>query len=498
MTGVGKVILVGAGPGNIGLLTLRGKEALEKADLVLYDRLVGRDILALIPAAAIRVDVGKSAGRHPVPQHEINEMLLRFAREGKCVVRLKGGDPYLFGRGAEELAMILKENIPFEVVPGVTSAIAAPSFAGIPVSHRDFSSSVHIITAHRKDNGSSEIDYESLVKLGGTLVFLMGLGTIGAVTAGLIHAGMTASTPAALIENGTRPNQRKLVATVADIGPRSKRRDFASPSVLIVGGVCSLAEKFDWFSRLPLHGVHTVVTRPKAEETLSRKLRELGANVLRFPCIHTRPLPVPNQVFDSLTRYGWMVFTSPTGAELFFKSLRTRDVDIRSLYGVRFAAVGAKTASVVAERGIRVDYVPEIYNARELASGLPAAGGPPTRVLLFRGSEGAPELAATLRARGFEVDDVAAYQTVRENTGSEAVRELLEGGEAVFVTFTSVSTVQGFFTGSLSGVDCAKTAAVCIGEETGLEARKHGFRVLISEEATIESLIERIREECRQ
>jgi len=494
MTACGKVILVGAGPGNAGLLTLRGKEALEKAGVVLYDRLVGQEILALIPDTALRVDVGKSAGRHPVPQHEINELLLRFAREGKCVVRLKGGDPYLFGRGAEELEAILKENIPFEVVPGIPSAIAVPAFAGIPASHRDFSSSVHIITAHRKYNEPPDIDYQSLVRLGGTLVFLMGLETIEAVTAGLIHAGMEASTPAALIENGTRSNQRKLIAAVVDIGLRSKQQEFESPSVLIVGAVCSLAEKFDWFSRLPLRGAHVIVTRPKTEGTLSSKLRGLGANVLNFPCIHTQPLPIPEVIFDSLAQYGWIVFTSPAGAELFFTSLQERDVDIRSLYGIHFAAVGARTAAVVAGQGIRVDYMPEVYNALELASGLPAGDGLSPRALLFRGSEGAPELAVTLRARGFEVDDVAAYQTACESAGSEQAKEMLGRGEAVFITFTSASTVRGF-TCSLPGLDCSKLTAVCIGEASAAEARKHGFHVLTSAQATIESMIERIREE---
>ncbi len=482
----GKVILVGAGPGNAGLLTLRGKEAIESADVVLCDRLVGPEILAMIPDSAITINVGKSAGRHPIPQNEINELLLRYAREGKRVVRLKGGDPYLFGRGAEEIEAVVNEDIPFEVVPGVTSAIAVPAFAGIPVSHRDFASSVHIVSAHRKGGLEPKIDYGSLVKLNGTLIFLMGLEMIEALTAGLTRAGMAADTPAALVENGTRASARKAVSSVGEIAARARRDAFKSPSVLLVGGVCSLSEKLDWFSRLPLHGLNIVVTRPKGESLLSRRLRGLGANVLDFPCIRTEPLPVPDQVFASLPRYGWIIFTSPTGAELFFEALKTRELDIRLLHGARFAAVGAKTAAAVTSKGIGVEFVPEHYSAKALANGLPEDE---RRALIFRAEEGTPELAAALKARGFELDDVAAYRTIRESDCPKGMREALERGDVDFVTFTSASTVQGF-TGSLPELDCSVLTAVCIGEETAAQARRRGFSVLVSEAATIESMIE--------
>ena len=488
MSEMGRVILVGAGPGDAGLLTLRGKEALERADVVLYDRLVTEAILAFIPQSATWVDVGKCAGKHPVPQDEINEMLVRFAKEGKCVVRLKGGDPYLFGRGAEELELILREGIPFEVVPGITSAIAVPAFAGIPVSHRDFASSVHIITAHHKQSDNRELDYESLVKLKGTLIFLMGLGTAGQVMDGLMNAGMAASTPAALIENGTRPNQRKLVATVADIAAKGEREAFQSPAVLIVGKVCGLAERFDWFSKRPLFGTRVIVTRPKGEGTLAARLRELGANVVEFPCIRTQALPVEDAVFEVLAQYGWILFTSPVGADLFFEALKARNVDIRTLYGVRVAAIGAKTAEAIAARGLQVDYVPEVYNAAHLADGLPMdeSSG---RVLLFRAEEGTPKLASTLRARGFSVDDVAAYQTIRVSAGLGEAEGLSAGSGECIVSFTSVSTVQGFVA-ALPMEDKSMFTAACIGEETAAEARKHGFRVVVSERATIESLVE--------
>lgn len=494
MSDIGSVILVGAGPGDAGLMTLRGKQALETADVVLYDRLVGSEILSMIPDAAVKVDVGKKSGHHSIPQHEINELLLHYARKGNRVVRLKGGDPYLFGRGAEELESLVEENIPFEVVPGVTSAIAVPAYAGIPVSHREFSSSVHIITAHRKNGAEPVLDYESLIKFGGTLIFLMGLGSIHAVTAGLISAGIDACTPAALIENGTRRNQRKLISTVAEITTESKKAEFCSPSVLIIGGVCGLADKLDWFSRLPLKGTNVVVTRPKTGGELSRGLRELGANVTDFPCIHTNPLPVPDSIFDNLTKYGWIVFTSPVGAGIFFDALKARYIDIRSLNRAKFAAIGEKTASAVTGRGIRVDYMPEIYNAHELADGLPFDDELQKHVLLFRAEDGTPELASALCARGFSVRDVSAYETIRGSSCSEEVREMFSNGEVHFVTFTSASTVQGF-AGSLPGIDPDLVTAVCIGGETAAEARKLGFRVLISERAEIRSMIECIQKE---
>lgn len=494
MGDIGSVILVGAGPGDAGLMTLRGKQALENADVVLYDRLVGGEILSMIPDSAVRIDVGKKSGHHLIPQHEINGLLLRYARAGKRVVRLKGGDPYLFGRGAEELEAVALENIPFEVIPGITSAIAVPAYAGIPVSHREFSSSVHIITAHRKNGEPPQVDYKSLVKLGGTLIFLMGLGSIEAVTAGLIDAGIDAGTPVSLIENGTRPNQRKLVSTISEIATESKSSGFCPPSILIVGGVCTLSDKLDWFSRLPLKGVNVVVTRPKKESGLSRGLRELGANVTDFPCIRMEPLPISDSVFDNLASYGWIIFTSPFGAEMFFDVLKARDIDIRSLGHANFAAIGAKTAAVITERGIHVDYVPKVYNALSLANGLPFGEGSKAHALLFRAEDGTPELADSLRARGFSVEDTAAYKTIRESFCSEDVMAMLTHGETDFVTFTSISTVQGF-TDSIPGLDYSKLTAVCIGEETAAEARKHDFDVRVSKQATVESMIRLIREE---
>lgn len=241
------VTLVGAGPGGRELLTLAGAEALRAAEVVVYDRLVGEDILALIPESAERVDVGKENSRHPVPQNEINALLVQYAQGGRNVVRLKGGDSFLFGRGGEECAYLKANGIPFRVIPGVTSALAAPAYAGIPVTHRDYCSSVHIITAHARRNGPLRIDYEGLVRLGGTLVFLMGVTALPELCAGLLAAGLPADTPAAVVENGTRPNQRKAVCTVAALPERAKAMALQSPAVIVVGGVCALSDTLDWF-----------------------------------------------------------------------------------------------------------------------------------------------------------------------------------------------------------------------------------------------------------
>jgi len=491
----GKVILVGAGPGSVGLMTLRGKQVLETADVVLYDRLVGEAILSMIPESVHKIDVGKSSGRHPIAQEKINALLLEHAKDGKTVVRLKGGDPYLFGRGAEELEAVVKENIPFEVVPGVSSAIAVPAYAGIPVSHRDFSSSVHIITAHRQNGNAPDLDYQSLVRFGGTLVFLMGIGTIDTVTSELIAAGMPGETPAALIENGTRPNQRKLVSSLADISGLGHSKSFVPPSILLVGSVCSLHEELDWFSMLPLHTVKIIVTRPKARSALSNKLCELGADVINFPCIRTQSLTLADTVFSELGSYNWIVFTSPAGTEVFFDELKKRKLDIRVLYGVKIAAIGEKTARLFRERGINVDYIPDKYNARELGAGLPYSKG--DTVLLFRAKDGTTQLAATLKERGFLVEDLPVYETIRDSSSNEQVKSILESGDVDYVTFTSASSVQGFFDATAGiSFDRSGLKAICIGEETAFEAQKRGYRVILSKQATIESMVEIIIKEC--
>jgi len=279
--GNGKVVLVGAGPGDSGLITVKGLQALKQAEVVVYDRLVGSGILELIPDHAERIYVGKNVGHHVVPQERINEILLEKALEGKRVVRLKGGDGFVFGRGGEELEGLGAHGIPFEVVPGITSAIAAPAYAGIPVTHRELSASLHIITGHLKDDGELNLDYNALVRLGGTLIFMMSVSSLPEIAAGLIQAGMPPEMPCAVVENGTLSRQRKLVGTLSKMEQAVKEKKIKSPAVFVVGRVCELSERFDWFSALPLLGKRILVTRPRATASkLSERLRALGAEVV--------------------------------------------------------------------------------------------------------------------------------------------------------------------------------------------------------------------------
>ena len=315
----GKVTLVGAGPGDPGLLTRKGLEALERADVVVYDRLVSPAILALMPEGAVKINVGKEASRHPVPQEQINRILLEQAQQGHNVVRLKGGDPFLFGRGGEELELLAEHRIPFEEVPGITSAIAAPAYGGIPVTHRDCCSSLHIVTGHQRAGKELAIDFEALVRTGGTLVFLMGVSALPTICAGLLDAGMAPDTPAAVVERGTTPAQRRVSASLAGLPRAAEAAAVQSPAVIVVGGVCALADQFDWFDHLPLKGKRVVVTRPRERAgTLSARLRALGADVWEYPCIATVPIPPCPDVDGALERlsgYEWLALTSPAGVD---------------------------------------------------------------------------------------------------------------------------------------------------------------------------------------
>lgn len=487
----GTVILVGAGPGDPGLLTQKGKSALEQAEVVVYDRLVSPEILNLIPADAEKIDVGKESGHHPVPQWRINEILLEKAQEGKRVVRLKGGDPFLFGRGGEELELLWEHGIPFEEVPGVTSALSAPAYAGIPVTHRDFCSSVHIITGHTKADAALQMDFNALCRTKGTLVFLMGVSSLPKICQGLLDAGMEPGMPAAVVEQGTLPHQRKVISTLENLPRDAAVAQIKSPAVIVVGKVCSLSEKFDWFDALPLKGKEIVVTRPADRNgTLCERLRLLGANVTAFPCIETVPrtdCPELDEAIDHIGGYRWLVFTSPVGPECFFRRLRSHGKDARALYGVKIAAIGPKTASALERFGVYADLVPEVYDSDHLAQAMEDVDGP---VLLFRASKGSNALPERLREKSVPFADVACYDTVYRGENAQAVAELL--ARETIVTFTSASTVRGFAE-SVKGTDLSNVLGCCIGAQTAREAEKYGIRVKIAKEATMDSLIECIK-----
>lgn len=490
----GFVALVGAGPGEVGLLTLRGKELIEKAEVVVYDRLVSSKILQLIPKKAQRIDVGKESSKHLVAQNRINEILLEKALEGNLVVRLKGGDPFVFGRGGEELELLNQNNIPFEVVPGITSAISAPCFAGIPVTHRDFCSSLHIITGHQKENEPLKINFDALVKTEGTLVFLMGVASLKAITSGLILAGMDKKTPAGLIQNGTRPNQRKLITTLENLYEESIAKQMRSPCIIIVGKVCSLSDSYDWFSKKPLFGKKVVVTRPKASQgTLSIKLKELGADVFDYPCIEIKEIKDNSleEIISTIKDYTWLVFTSKNGVDIFFDYLNQKEKDVRVLSSLKFAVVGSQTKKALAKRGILADYLPQIYDGEHLGKGLVEITSTKDNILLLRASKGSEEIINALKENGCQFKNAPIYDTIYTNGDKDALIKLFSEEESVYVTFTSASTVEGFVN-STKDIDLAKVVGICIGKQTAKLAQEYGIKHYISKEATIDSIIEKI------
>ena len=487
----GKIILVGAGPGGKGLLTLRGLEALGEADAVVYDRLVSEEILSLIPSSAEKIDAGKSPGSHPVPQPEINRILVEKAEEGKTVVRLKGGDPFVFGRGGEELDIPAEKGIPFEVVPGVTSAVAALSEAGIPVTARGVASSFHVITGHQKGDEPLQIPFDALAKAGGTLVFLMGMGALPKLAEGLISAGMDPETPAAIVENGARPEQRKLLSTLARLPEEAAAMGLHSPAVIAVGAVCGLSGRYGWREKLPLHGQKIIAGRSgSAEGKLLRLLERMGASVYDLPLIRTDPLPgpVPPDILDSR----WLTFSSKVGVRCFFARLLESGLDTRALSGIKIAAVGRATAAALREKGILPDLVPEQFDGEHLGKALIERTDPFDLITLCEPESPSGTLRETLTAAGRTVRSLPLYRTaplpLRE---PERVERMLR--EGVPAAFSSGSMARSL-AASLPGMDFSGVTAFCIGRETGKAAREAGFRTVVAEEATLEGLAGKIRE----
>jgi uroporphyrinogen III methyltransferase/synthase len=493
----GKVWLVGAGPSDVGLLTLNAKSVLEEAESVLYDSLVGDSILALIPPNAKKINVGKRAGHAVMAQEDINKALLSEAQAGRKVVRLKGGDPFLFGRGGEELEQLVESGIPFEIVPGVTSAVAVPAYAGIPVTHRDFCSSVHIITGHLKDGDKLRIDFDALVRLRGTLIFLMGIGALGFICESLIKAGMSPNTPAAVLEKGTTAAQRRVVSTVGRLPADAAAQQIKTPAIIVVGEVCSLAEKFHWAEDRPLGGVRVLVTRPaELKSSLSRQLRERGAEVVELPAIKTAAIrnnPAFDNALDRLSDYQWVVFTSQVGVRIFFDRLLERKIDVRRLNSLKFAAIGSATEKALYDRGILADCVPETYDSEHLGQALVQMTAPGERFLIPRARIGSPELIQTLDEAHIPYDDIPVYDTIYETGGILTPSALVANCSETYVAFTSASTVQGF-AAMAKDMDLSTVTAVCIGTQTAKEAAGLGMRAIISDTITIDSLADKITE----
>ncbi len=477
------VYLVGAGPGDPGLLTRRGAELLARADVVVYDRLASRALLDLAPARATFIDVGKAPGRAAMSQEEINATLVAHGTEGKHVVRLKGGDPFVFGRGGEEADACIAAGVPFEVVPGVTSAIAAPAYAGIPVTHRRVSTHFTVVTGHEDPTkDTTDTDWDALAKAGGTLVILMGAGRIAEIAKALIAGGRDARTPVAAVRWGTHASQRTTRATLESIADAGVE----PPSAIVVGDVAAL--DFAWFERRPLFGRTVVVTRAREQASeLTARLEALGAAVVELPAIAVEPVDF---TVPDLTRYSWAVFTSANGVHALFARLR----DARDLAPVKVAVIGPGTADALAQHGVRADLVPERFVAESLVDAFPNGTG---RVLLARAEQARDVLPEGLTAKGYEVDVLPVYRTVSA-TADAADLERVRAGDVDAITFTSSSTVHNFCD-ALGASPDPQPLVVSIGPITSQTARERGLRVdAEADPHTIDGLVEAVTSALRQ
>lgn len=496
----GRVWLVGAGPGDPGLLTVRARELLERADAVVYDRLADPRLLALCRDGAEKIYVGKASSRHALPQKDINALLVRLASEGKDVVRLKGGDPLVFGRGGEEALTLRDADIAFEFVPGVTSAIAAAEYAGIPVTHRGVAASFAVITGHedptKKESG---IEWRGLATCAETLVFLMGVENIENISARLIENGRPADQPAAIVRWGTRPEQRTLVTTVGRAAEDVRRCGIEPPAIFVVGEVVRLRDQLSWYETKPLFGKTVVVTRAREQASeLSRLLEDLGAAVIEAPTIKITP-PRDRSDIDRAVReiasYDWLILTSVNGVRYLFDRIDDAGLDSRSLCNAKVAAIGSATAEALRARGIRADVVPEEFRAEGLVESLKPLISRGDRVLIARASEAREILPRSLRDLGAEVDVVAAYETETDGSNIGAVVDALKKDGDVIITFTSSSTVKNFV--SAIGEDRAllsKAKLAAIGPITAQTMKKFDLEPdVVAETYTIDHLVEAVK-----
>ncbi len=498
----GKVYLVGAGPGDPGLLTLRGKECLELADVILYDYLANPSLLAHVRDRAERIYVGRRGkGKYP-EQEAINRLLIDRARVGNMVVRLKGGDPFVFGRGGEEAEALAAAGIEFEVVPGVTAAVAAPAYAGIPVTHRTLASTLTIVTGHEDpEKPTTALDWSRLASSQGTLVFLMGMKNLSTIAATLIAEGRAASTPVAIIRWGTRVSQQTVVGTLADISEKAHAARMEPPTVIIVGEVVQLRPKLSWFERRPLFGKRVLMTRAKEQAgELASRLAGYGAEPVEAPTITIVPpldwSPV-DQAISEIGTYNWVIFTSVNGVSRFMTRLFARGLDSRCLAGRRVCCIGPRTAQELEKFGVRADMVPAEYQAEGVLAELNRHGVHGSRILIPRAEVARDLLPDELRAAGAHVAVVAVYRTLAPDDDSGEWRQELMGRRIHLVTFTSSSTVRNFVT-LLGGIEAVKpllesVLIAAIGPITASTIQEYGLTVsIMAKENTIPALVDAI------
>jgi len=493
----GRVYLVGAGPGDPGLLTLKGKQCLELADVVIYDYLVNPALLAYVPEEAEKICVGKPHSEQHLAQEQTNALLAEKTAAGKQVVRLKGGDPYIFGRGGEEAAFLSQQQISFEVVPGITAGFAAAAYAGIPLTHRDVTTSVGLLTGHeRPERKLSSLDWEKLAVGAGTLVFYMGMTNLETISERLIEYGRSPQTPVAVVQWATLPQQKTLVGTLESISTEVAREGIEPPAVIIIGEVVNYREQLRWFDKLPLFGKRILVTRPQDQAAaFARQMEQLGAQAICIPTIEIVP-PDDLQPLDDAVRqidtFDSLILTSANGVESFFDRLAANRLDIRSLAGVEVIAVGPKTAEAIEAYNVRPDLIPARYQAEGLIDELLTRDLQGRRFLYPRAKVVRPLLADSLRAAGAEVVAPVAYQTVAALGQKERLRQLLQTGELDAVCFSSSSTfesLQEMFADELPQLQ-GRTEFFSIGRITSDTIRKHGFSVALEpQKSTLDDLV---------
>lgn len=495
------VYLVGAGPGDPKLITLKGLECIQKAQVVVYDRLVSPRLLSHVRPDAELIYAGKSPDKHTFKQDEINRILVEKAKEGKVVTRLKGGDPFVFGRGGEEALTLQENGIPFEVVPGITSAIAVPAYAGIPVTHRGLASNLTIVTGNEDPaKNNSSIAWETIAPDKGTTVFLMGMRNLPLIVAKLLDHGKPAATPVAVISWGTRTEQRTVVGTLDNIVEKVAQAKIRHPAIIVVGQVVNLRDKLRWVEKKPLFGKRVVITRARSQaSTLAQKVETLGGEPFEFPVIDiAEPLDYApmDEAISNIHSYNWIIFTSVNGVISFFKRLRFLGKDIRELQGIRISAIGPKTREEIEKYGLFVDYVPDEYRAEAVIEGLGAQEVRGKRILLPRADIARKILPQELSRMGAQVNEVTAYRTVRGKGDVRLMEAMLVEGTAHIITFTSSSTVRNFV--DMLGREKAgrllrDITVACIGPVTAETATQLGLHVdVLAEEYTIDGLMQAI------
>lgn len=502
MPKTGTVYLIGAGPGDPGLFTIRGKEILEKSDVVVYDYLVNRKLLGFAGEEAEIVYVGKKAGVKEMSQQDINRLLIARARKGKTVARLKGGDPFVFGRGGEEAEALAEKGIAFEIVPGVTSASAVPAYAGIPLTHRDVTSSFAVVTGH-EDPGKEEsnVPWDALSKIG-TVVFLMSVRNLGKNMRMLMDSGKPMATPAAVITWGTYPEQATATGTVGDIARIVKARDdISSPAIVVIGDTVNLRKIINWYESKPLFGKKVLVTRAREQaKPIVSALEERGAEVIEFPVIEIFP-PKSWKTLDdaiaNLRNYDWIVFTSANGVTKFFERLLRSGKDLRTLGDIRVAAIGEVTAGEIGKRGIGVDLIPDEFRAEGLIERLRKKNIKGKRILIPRALKARDILPEALRKMGASVDVVPAYETRRPGEKKAGkIKKMLAGEKIDAITFTSSSTVSNFLAIFPEFKSFSKYPVIaCIGPVTAKSLKEAGYKArIVAREYTIDKLVQDITE----